>query len=255
MLERVGIVGLGAFGRFMAGHVGAVAREVVGCDGSGVETPRGVRRGTIADIAGCEVVIVAVPLAAMRGVLEDLAAAMERVEQGGQAGRAGVVVDVCSVKVEPVRLMREILPASVRVLGTHPLFGPQSGAQGIRGMPIAVCPVRVDAETMARARAVLEVGLGLRVIEIDAERHDRDMAYVQGLTHYISRALSALPLPETPLATMAYERLLAMRSNLAADSWALFETIQQGNAHAAEVRSGLRAELEALEERLLRRDG
>ncbi len=249
MLERVGIVGLGAFGRFMAGHVGAVAREVVGCDGSGVETPRGVRRGTIADIAGCEVVIVAVPLAAMRGVLEDLAAAMEL---EGRGARGGVVVDVCSVKVEPVRLMREILPASVRVLGTHPLFGPQSGAQGIRGMPIAVCPVRVDAETMARARAVLEVGLGLRVIEIDAERHDRDMAYVQGLTHYISRALSAMPLPETPLATMAYERLLAMRSNLAADSWALFETIQQGNAHAAEVRAGLRAELEALEERLFR---
>ena len=39
-----------------------------------------------------------------------------------------VIVDVCSVKEYPVQWMRELLPANVSILATHPMFGPDSAA-------------------------------------------------------------------------------------------------------------------------------
>lgn len=40
--------------------------------------------------------------------------------------------------------MREILPETVEIIGTHPLFRPQSGREGIAGMRFAICPLRTD---------------------------------------------------------------------------------------------------------------
>ncbi|MFN9976392.1 MAG: prephenate dehydrogenase dimerization domain-containing protein, partial [Phycisphaerae bacterium] len=92
--------------------------------------------------------------------------------------------------------------------------------------------------------------LRLRVIDISPDEHDRQMAYVQGLTHLISRAVGEMKLPDTPLATAAYERFLAMRTNLRADSWDLFVTIECENPYAKAVRDELRQTLDAIERRL-----
>ena len=50
-----------------------------------------------------------------------------------------LVLDVGSVKVEPVAIMKELLPETVGIVGTHPLFGPQSAQNGIHGLQIAIC--------------------------------------------------------------------------------------------------------------------
>ena len=229
----------------MGGHLARHFARVIAYEPGGVDTCGGVGRASgLDEVSACDAVVIAVPLGAMRDVLVELAPRLRA------KGSARIVADVCSVKVEPIRLMLEILPSDVEIVGTHPLFGPQSGAGGIEGLPIALCPARAGSKTLAQVRALLTDALRLRVIDADAEGHDREMAYVQGLTHYLSRALATMPLPETPLATVAYQRLLAMRANLSADSWALFETIQRGNVHAAEVRAALRRELELLESRL-----
>ena len=47
--------------------------------------------------------------------------------------------------------MSKILPEKVEIIGTHPLFGPQSGRAGIAGMRVAFCPVRTTrAEQIKR---------------------------------------------------------------------------------------------------------
>lgn len=233
-----GIVGFGAFGRFMAGHLSGHG-EVVVCDRAKIErAPEGVRVGTIAEAAACGVVILAVPVQEMAGVLREVAPALRP---------GALVADVASVKLRPIELMREALPTDVEILGTHPLFGPESGKDGIRGLPIAVCPVRISAERLSTAREFLSGALGLAVHEVEADRHDREMAYVQGLTHALSRAMARMPMPETPLATLAYQRLLAMRSNLAKDSLALFVTIARENPYAAGARAELRSALAEVE--------
>ncbi len=37
-----------------------------------------------------------------------------------------LVMDTCSVKTHPVGLMERMLPATISILGTHPMFGPDS---------------------------------------------------------------------------------------------------------------------------------
>ena len=54
-----------------------------------------------------------------------------------------LVIDVCSVKEYPVRLMKELLPERVSILATHPMFGPDSAAHALQGRKIVLCAERI----------------------------------------------------------------------------------------------------------------
>jgi prephenate dehydrogenase len=73
------------------------------------------------------------------------------------------------------------------------------------------------------------------------------MAYIQGLTHWIAKALREIKLPDLGLATPAYRHLLKIEENLREDSEALFRTIQTENPFAAGARAELQAKLREIE--------
>ncbi|HEX8875422.1 MAG TPA: prephenate dehydrogenase/arogenate dehydrogenase family protein [Phycisphaerales bacterium] len=244
-VRQVSILGFGAFGRFLAKHL--TPHAAVSVFDRVVEPERldGARRVSLDEAAAADVVVLAVPVQHMEAVLTDLAIHLAR-----RGSDLPLVMDVASVKLRPIELMTRILPAGTPIIATHPLFGPESGKHGIENLPLAFCPVRADVELAAGVRLFLAETLRLRVIDIAPDEHDRQMAYVQGLTHLISRAVGEMRLPETPLATAAYERFLAMRSNLRADSWELFVTIERENPYAKAVRDELRRTLDEIERRL-----
>ncbi len=234
------LIGFGAFARFAAPHLRAHF-DLQAHDARGLDLEireQGLRPATLADAAAADVVVFAVPAQHLEGVLQGAA---PHVRNGA------LVLDVCSVKVMPIEMMLRRLPASARVVGTHPLFGPQSGRDGIAGLPVALCPARADAGTVSCVREFLHATLGLNVIETTPEAHDRQMAYVQGLTHFISRAIGGLDLPSTLMSTRAYARLLDMRRDLEKDSAELFLTIERMNPYAAAARAELRGKLDELE--------
>lgn len=243
-LTSMAVVGFGAFGRFMCAHLRSRFGVCVSdaADRANEARELAVPFVALADAAHADVLVLAVPVQRMERLLRELAPLL--------AGRSTLVIDVASVKVKPIALMRDLLPASVEIIGTHPLFGPQSGKNGIGGLPIAFCPVRASAERVACVRAFLSETLKLRVLDVSPEEHDRQMAYVQGLTHLVSRAAAALELPKTELATVAYKRFAEMSESLAGDSWELFKTIENENPFAAEVRREFAEHIAALEARL-----
>jgi prephenate dehydrogenase len=150
--------------------------------------------------------------------------------------------------MKPIELMTEILPLSVEIIGTHPLFGPQSGREGISGMRVAFCPVRTT-----RAEQIenfLREKLQLKVLPRTAEEHDREMAHVQALTHFVARALDELHVAKSALATVSYEELMRAARLVSEDSWELFQTIQQGNPFAADKRKSFVGKLVELEKRM-----
>ncbi|MBY0113681.1 MAG: prephenate dehydrogenase/arogenate dehydrogenase family protein [Phycisphaerales bacterium] len=248
-VDSVSILGFGAFGRFMARHltphvaVSAFDREPKAQDFDGV------RHVSLAEAAAADAIVLAVPVQHMESLLRELAPHVNS-RVTSRAGESPLVLDVASVKLKPVELMTRLLPPSVPIIATHPLFGPESGKLGIENLPLAFCPVRAEAALVNSVRSFLADTLRLRLIDSTPDEHDRQMAYVQGLTHLISRAVGEMRLPETPLATAAYERFLAMRSNLRADSWELFVTIERENPYAKAVRDELRRTLDELERRL-----
>jgi prephenate dehydrogenase len=150
------------------------------------------------------------------------------------------------VKTVPVKVMREGLPPHVEILATHPLFGPQSATDGIRGLKIAVCLVR--GRRGFRAAAFMRKTLGLDVIVTTPEAHDREAATVQGLTHLIAKVLVSMePLP-TRMMTRSFELLMQAVGMVRRDAPEVFQAIEQLNPYAAGVRQrffALASELEA----------
>ncbi len=248
--KSLSILGFGAFGQFMAKHLAAHASVIAfdAEDRGDIANSLGVHWTTLADAASADVLILAVPVQHLESLARELRPLLDA--RLARSRTAPLIIDVASVKIRPAQIMLQHLPPGVPLIGTHPLFGPQSGKDGIAGLPIALCPVRASDEQVACVRSFLAGTLKLRVIDTTPDEHDRQMAYVQGLTHLVSRAIGEMPLPTTPMATAAYERFLAMRENLQFDSWELFVTIQRENSHAADVRGAFAAKIAEIERRL-----
>ncbi|HUP24382.1 MAG TPA: prephenate dehydrogenase/arogenate dehydrogenase family protein [Thermoanaerobaculia bacterium] len=244
MSERtgLGIIGFGAFGRFLAKHLSERFAVVVTDLRPLAEAAAtlGVRWAGLAEVAAQPNLVFAVPV-------QDLEAAALAARRFLRTGAR--VYDVASVKVKPLRVLDEILPRDASLLGLHPMFGPQSGRDGIQGLKVVLCrpPGPRRAAAPRAVRRVLEAQLGLRVWELTPERHDHQMAHIQGLTHWFARALREIELPSPELATVAYQHMLAIEENLRYDSDALFLTIQRENPFGAAARAELRRRLEELE--------
>jgi prephenate dehydrogenase len=237
----IGIIGFGQFGQFMARHL-APFFEVTVCDNADLREEAekiGVRWSDPETAARQKIVIFAVPLKSFEPVLKRAVPFLQS---------SAMCFDVCSVKMEPLRLMREILPETVEIIGTHPLFGPQSGREGIEGLRVAFCPLRTkNAEEIKR---FLIEDLKLKVFERSPEEHDREMAHVQALTHFVARALDELHVMDSELATVSYEELMRAARLVSEDSWELFKTIQKGNPFAENKRRAFIEKLIELEKRV-----
>lgn len=224
--ERLGLIGFGAFGRLtarhLAPHFGILAHDPAATD----DLDGLVRLADLAETAACPVVVLAVPVEALEATV---AAIAPHVAPGA------LVVDVGSVKVKPARIMAAGLPPSAQIVGTHPLFGPQSGKDGIAGLNIAVCAIR-GGPAARRVAAFCRAALGLKVFLVSPEDHDRETATVQGLTHLIARVLMAMePLP-TRMTTLSFERLMEAVELVRHDSPAVFRAIERDNPFVAAVR-------------------
>jgi len=234
----VGIVGLGAFGRLMARHlsrhVSLLAYDPSLPEGDVID---GALAASLEAVARCRIVVLATPVNRLAAVVAAIAPHL----------RPGVLVaDVGSVKVGPAAILRDGLPAHVEILGTHPLFGPQSARDGIRGHKIALCPIR--GRQWRRVAAFLRGTLGLDVIVTTPEAHDREAATVQGLTHLIAKVLVRMePLP-TRMTTASFDMLCRAVEMVRHDAPEVFLAIEQANPYAPDVRRRffrLAAELDA----------
>jgi prephenate dehydrogenase len=202
----------------------------------------GARLVSFSEAAAQQVVVPSVPV-------QNLEAVLERMVPYLRPG--ALVADVSSVKTVPVELMKRILPADCEILATHPLFGPQSGAGGIKGLPMVVWPVRVGDARLSRVQTFLVSTLGLDVMVVSPAEHDKEMAYVQALTFFLGKALGEIDIPDTPLKTKTYQHLLDVKRIVRGDSPELFETIQQFNPYAEGVRELLTRHLGEIEAELV----
>jgi prephenate dehydrogenase len=195
----------------------------------------------IQDVLSCEVVIPSIPSQFLPEFLK---------ENVRYIHPTSLVVEVCSVKVRPVKALTEHLPADVQILSTHPLFGPGSAQDGLEGHRIMMHPTRIDPTWYEEIKRFLIDSYKLKVIETTPEEHDKAMAYVLGLTQSIGRASQSVDIPETPLATFAYNDLLDMKRIQGSDTWELYKSIMLENPYAFEVLDEFIYDLEQLRDKL-----
>ena len=81
--------------------------------------------------------------------------------------------------------MTDILPHTVSILATHPMFGPDSAADSLQDRKICLCRVRVPEKQYNRIKTYL-TSKGLIVIEATAQEHDKQIATSLSLTHFMA---------------------------------------------------------------------
>ncbi len=243
--KTVGILGLGSFGQLMARHLlphFALQAYDPAPEVAAFASAHGIVLLPPDQVATADIVIIGAPVPRME---EAIAAIKDHLREGT------LVLDVGSVKVKPAALMLRDLPAHVDLIATHPLFGPQSGKNGIAGQKIVLCPLRCPSERVDKLKGFLESALALKVVMATPDEHDREAAVVFGLTHLVSKMLvqDFEPFP-TSMTTKSYELLIESVNMVRYCSPELFLAIECENPYVHEVSQTFFAKADALRQYL-----
>ncbi len=238
----IGIIGFGRFGRLMAGYLAKDFKVYVYNRSDKADDIKtvGAVPAALARAAGQKVVILSVPISRMQDFLKEIAPLLTP---------HAIVVDVCSVKVYPVAWMTSLLPASVSILATHPMFGPDSAKTSLLDRKIVLCNSRIADDRYDKIKSYLS-SRGLVVIETTPDEHDRQIALSLCLTHFIGRSLDAFGAGEIIIDTEGYKRLLHILGVVTHDTWQLFVDMNRYNPYAGENRRAFMDAMQEIERRL-----
>jgi len=123
----------------------------------------------------CDIVMVSVPIRNTVEVIAEIAPLM---------GSGQLLCDLTSLKAAPVAAM---LASRAEVIGLHPMFGPT--VRSLRRQTIIVYPARARKETVDSLLSIFR-NEGAVCSVSTPEEHDRMMAVVQGLTHYVTLVIA-----------------------------------------------------------------
>ncbi|MHC4664250.1 MAG: prephenate dehydrogenase/arogenate dehydrogenase family protein [Planctomycetota bacterium] len=228
---KTGIIGYGRFGKLAADYLSRFTDVSIYDKYVEFEGAAGLE-----EICGCDAVILCVPISGLEETLQAVKHLL----------RPGVLVaDVCSVKMYPVRLMREILPNHAEILGTHPLFGPDSFTGGARGRKIVFCKTRIREEKYRQVTGFF-ARKGFEILHKTPEEHDRAAAVSLNIPHLIGRALKEFGASSHEIDTAGYRALLEVMETSHHDTWQLFKDMNLFNPFAGEAIESFRKAIESV---------
>jgi len=234
---EIGIVGFGRFGQF-AGDILTKEFKVSAYDHQATAQKTNIQLASLEEVAKKEVLLICVPISEMEVACRQLKPHLFP----GQ-----LIVDTCSVKEQPLKLMLDLLPPFVEILGCHPLFGPDSGSSGVSGLEVVLCPGRCTR--VNKVKAFLEK-LSFRVTVTSAMEHDQAMAKTQALFHFLAKAFFQLKIDSKCLSTPGPAHLFQDFNDVLSDSDQLFRDLQRLNRFVSSERKKLIENLVALDKHL-----
>ena len=236
-MKSLGIIGFGRFGKFMVMHLSDFFNIGV-FDFKKPESMKNIKFTTLNDVCKKEIIIIAVPM-------ENLENILNKIKNKLRPGT--LIIDVCSLKVFSCNLMQKILPENVEIIGTHPLFGPQSATGKLNNLKIVLCNLRSTKFDLVKKFCL---NLGLEVLELTPEEHDRQMALSQALTHFIGQVCKSIDLQRVDASTRTFDDLMNVMEVIRNDTKALFENMQTMNPYAKKIREKFVCECIKLENKL-----
>ncbi len=183
---------------------------------------------------------------------------VEVIEEVAPHVRPGcLLMDLTSVKIEPVKAMLDHAREGVEVIGTHPMFGPRVGS--MEGLVFILTPVRGERwkpwllDFLEKKRA--------KVYETTPEEHDRIMSVVQGLTHFtyiaVASTLKELDVDvkeSRQFASPIYGLMLDLIARIVGQSPGLYASIQTHNPLSVKVHETFIREAERLKRAVASKD-
>jgi len=194
--KRMAVIGVGLIGGSLAlalrrrGLVG----EVVGVGRSAGNLALARRRGIVdrtttdpaEGVCDADLVVLAVPVGALAEVGKAIALTLMP---------GAVVTDVGSTKGSVLRDLDPVIPPHAFLVAAHPIAGTEDSGAGaatatlFEGSRCILTPAaRTDPRALAKVRRMWRA-VGARVMEMDAEAHDRILGAVSHLPHVVAYAL------------------------------------------------------------------
>ncbi|OKY77349.1 MAG: Prephenate dehydrogenase TyrA [Candidatus Methanohalarchaeum thermophilum] len=119
-----------------------------------------------------DVVVVCVPIDSISKVIKEISPHMKE---------GSLLMDIGSVKTEPIKTMKQLKNKKISLIGTHPLFGPREKEP--KNQNIVLVPIKKDKWFNKLKTFLKENGFNVEVMS--AKDHDKKMAIIQGLTHFL----------------------------------------------------------------------
>ncbi len=219
----VGIIGFGRFGQLLARLLKEDFDVFVSnrSDKSLGARKLGVKYASLSEAAAKDLVIFCVPISEIKKAVTEIKPYLKK---------GALVIDTCSVKEYPIRVMKSHLPQDIDVLGTHPLFGPDSFAKKAPRKWV-FCPDGKLTGKMQKWKSFI-ARKGFEVIVADPAAHDRNMVFAINLPHLIGIALSRSNFSYQKISTASSGMLHEFRRVALNDSGQLFKDIHRYNRFA-----------------------
>src|SRR3989338_10598286 len=114
-IKSIGIIGHGKFGRLFESLLRKVFPSVEIKIYSRRKQPNSKLFFSLVETASTDLIIPVVPIHSFEEVICDISKIINK---------EAIIMDVCSVKEYPVKIMKQNLPSTVTIIASHPLFGP-----------------------------------------------------------------------------------------------------------------------------------
>ncbi|MBA4311247.1 MAG: hypothetical protein C0417_01315 [Chlorobiaceae bacterium] len=225
MKKDIAIIGYGRFGKLAAHYLKNHFQVNVYDADLTLSLERGIKQCMIDDLGLMDVVILAVPINKLPSVLKNISSHLKP---------DSLVVDVCAVKEQPIKWMIKYLPKHISILGTHPLFGPDSARINLKDKNIIVCPVRISKSKLNKISNLLS-SHGLNIKMMSPKEHDKLMASTLFVTQFIGRGLNPYRLKKGLPKTDNFKILEQVICSSNNDSIELFLDIYRYNRYAKQI--------------------
>lgn len=155
-------------------------------------------------------------------------------------------IDVATVKKHTSELCRRYCDGR-RFISTHPMFGPISYKKHngkVKGFRIVVTDYALSNDTYQMLKSLFAT-LGFSIIEMSADEHDKRLAETLFLTHYIGQSILTAGFSRTDIDTLSFQFLMDAVESVKDDK-KLFADVYNFNPYCKEVAERLHSAQEAV---------
>lgn len=176
---EIAIIGGGNMGRWLARFLKNEGESAVVIETSADKLAALKKEGikTSSDIKSVKdagIIFLAVQIDSFEAVLKDLSLI---------TNENHIILDIASIKEKPVKLMQKYIKKG-QILGTHPVFGP--GAKSLQNQHYVLTPTNPTERELALQVEKYLAKRGAIVSLMSPKEHDKMMAVILGLAHYIA---------------------------------------------------------------------
>ncbi len=187
-----GIVGLGLMGGSLALDLKDLdfIEKVIGYDRNPNHRKKAIELGLVdeivefEDIKKCDVIFLAIPVEGIIEALQKLKDVNDNI----------TIIDLGSTKEKIV----QNVPKEIRknFVATHPMtgtekFGPTAAFKGLyKDKIVVLCNIQDSADMQKKIAEEIFIKIGMQIVYMDANEHDRHAAFISHLPHAISYALA-----------------------------------------------------------------